>query len=140
MLVAASLAIGRLVLESGGAEWLAQLMALGLVHLPAWGVLSAVMIFVTLLTNFASNATAAAVGTPIAFGLAQTLGLPVEPLVLAVLFGCNLCYATPIAYQTNMLIMAEGGYEFRDYLRTGVPLVLLMVVTLSILLTMSYRM
>lgn len=138
VLVAASLAIGRLVLESGGAEWLAQLMALGLVHLPAWGVLSAVMIFVTVLTNFASNSTAAAVGTPIAFSLAQTLGLPVEPLVLAVLFGCNLCYATPIAYQTNMLIMSEGGYQFRDYLRAGVPLVLIMIASLAYLLVQQY--
>ena len=61
-------------------------------------------------------------------------------LILAVLFGCNLCYATPIAYQTNMLIMAEGNYSFADYLRTGVPLVLIMVTTLSALLVFSYGM
>jgi len=65
--------------------------------------------------------------------------MPPEPLVLAVLFGCNLCYATPIAYQTNMLIMGEGSYEFADYIRTGVPLVALMVTTLSILLVLTYR-
>ena len=60
--------------------------------------------------------------------------------MLAVLFGCNLCYATPVAYQTNMLIMAEGNYRFGDYLRTGVPLVLIMVVTLSYLLVTTYNM
>lgn len=98
------------------------------------------MLFVTALTNFASNATAAAVGTPIAYSLAQSLGLPPEPLVLAVLFGCNLCYATPVAYQTNMMIMSEGNYNFGDYVRTGVPLVVLMVVTLSILLALRYGM
>ena len=92
----------------------------------------------TLLTNFASNATAATVGTPIAFSIANQLGLPPEPLILAVLFGCNLCYATPIAYQTNMLIMAEGNYEFGHYIRTGLPLVVLMVTTLSILLVVWY--
>ena len=58
--------------------------------------------------------------------------------MLAVLFGCNLCYATPIAYQTNMLIMAEGSYEFRDYVRTGVPLVLIMVTVLSLALVVTY--
>ncbi len=79
-------------------------------------------------------------GTPIAFAIANQLGMPAEPLVLAVLFGCNLCYATPIAYQTNMLIMAEGSYEFKDYIRTGVPLVVLMVATLSILLAITYDM
>jgi di/tricarboxylate transporter len=140
VLVAASIAVGRVILESGAAEWLGEALALGLQHLPPAGVLAAVMLFVTLLTNFASNATAATVGTPIAFSIAVELGLPPEPLVLAVLFGCNLCYATPIAYQTNMLIMAEGNYTFGDYLRTGVPLVVLMVAALSTLLVINYRM
>jgi len=140
VLVAASIAIGRIIGDSGAATWLGELLSLGLVHLPAALVLAAIMAFVTLLTNFASNATAATVGTPIAFSIAQKLGLPPEPLILAVLFGCNLCYATPIAYQTNMLIMAEGSYEFRDYIRTGVPLVALMVTVLSILLVLFYEM
>ena len=138
VLVAASIAIGRLIFESGAAAYLGQLLAAGMEGLPGSVVLALIMLFVTLLTNFASNATAAAVGTPIAFSLAGQLGLPVEPLVLAVLFGCNLCYATPIAYQTNMLIMAEGDYEFRDYLRTGIPLVVLMVVSLSVILSITY--
>ncbi|WP_137679136.1 SLC13 family permease [Aurantiacibacter suaedae] len=140
VLVAASIAIGRIVLDSGAAMWLGEALALGLQHLPPAGVIAAIMLFVTVLTNFASNATAATVGTPIAFNLASQLGMPQEPLVLAVLFGCNLCYATPIAYQTNMLIMAEGRYSFADYLRTGVPLVLIMVTTLSILLAITYGM
>lgn len=138
VLVAASIAIGRIVLDSGAAEWISQFIALGLQFLPAAGVLGAVMLFVTILTNFASNTTAAAVGTPIAFSLGSQLGIPVEPLVLAVLFGCNLCYATPIAYQTNMLIMSAGDYKFGDYTRTGLPLVALMIVTLSTLLVYRY--
>ena len=140
VLVAASIAIGRIIDESGAAAWLGQVMGFGLQYLPAAGVVAAIMLFVTVLTNFASNATAATVGTPIAFSIAAQLGLPAEPLVLAVLFGCNLCYATPIAYQTNMLIMAEGGYQFTDYIRTGVPLVLIMVTTLSFLLAVFYGM
>ncbi len=139
VLIAASIAIGRIVLESGAAQWLGELLALGLQFLPAAGVLAAIMLFVTILTNFASNATAAAVGTPIAFSLAQQLGMPVEPLVLAVLFGCNLCYATPVAYQTNMLIMGEGDYEFSDYIRTGIPLVAIMIVALSTILVLRYN-
>ncbi|GAB5347725.1 SLC13 family permease [Alteriqipengyuania sp. 357] len=139
VLVAASIAVGSIVEASGAAAWLGMALSLGLAALPPALVLAAIMLFVTVLTNFASNATAATVGTPIAFSIATELGLPPEPLVLAVLFGCNLCYATPIAYQTNMLIMAEGSYEFSDYLRTGVPLVALMVTTLSILLVLTYR-
>ncbi|WP_251566929.1 SLC13 family permease [Erythrobacter sp. 3-20A1M] len=140
VLVAASIAIGRIIDDSGAADWIGQLMSSGLQYLSPALVLAAIMLCVTVLTNFASNATAATVGTPIAFSIAQQLGLPAEPLVLAVLFGCNLCYATPIAYQTNMLIMSEGSYEFSDYIRTGVPLVLLMVTTLSVLLVLTYGM
>jgi di/tricarboxylate transporter len=138
VLIAASLAIGRVIDESGAAAWLGQALSLGLAYLPPALVLSAIMLFVTLLTNFASNATAATIGTPIAYSIALQLGLPPEPLVLAVLFGCNLCYASPIAYQTNLLIMSEGGYNFGDYVRAGVPLVALMVTVLSVLLVLWY--
>jgi di/tricarboxylate transporter len=138
VLVAASIALGKFVLVSGAAAWMGALLSQGLQFLPPAGVLAAVMLFVTVLTNFASNTTAAAVGTPIAFNIAETLGLPAEPLVLAVLFGCNLCYATPVAYQTNMMVMAEGEYTFADYLRSGIPLVVIMVVALSVTLTMWY--
>lgn len=138
VLVASSIALGKFVLVSGAAAWLAGLMAAVLQFLPPAGVLAAIMIFVTVLTNFASNSAAAAVGTPIAFNIAQKLGLPAEPLVLAVLFGCNLCYATPVAYQTNMMILAEGDYTFADYLRSGIPLVAIMVTALSVSLVFWY--
>ena len=138
VLVAASISIGRIILESGAAGWLGEVLSYGLQYLSPAMVLAAIMVFVTILTNFASNATAATVGTPIAFAVASQLGLPPEPLVLAVLFGCNLSYATPIAYQTNMLIMAEGSYQFFDYVKTGVPLVLIMVTALSFGLAVTY--
>jgi di/tricarboxylate transporter len=138
VLVAASIALGRAILETGAADWLGAMMALLLHALPPAGVLAAIMAFAALLTNFASNTAAAAVGTPIAVSLARQLGIPPEPLVLAVLFGCNLCYATPVAYQTNILIMSAGGYQFRDYVRAGGPLVIIMIITLAALLVGKY--
>jgi di/tricarboxylate transporter len=138
VLVAASIALGRALLETGAAEWLGGVLAFGLQVFPPAGILAAMMAFAALLTNFSSNTAAAAVGTPIAFSLALKVGVPPEPLVLAVLFGCNLCFATPVAYQTNILIMGAGGYQFRDYVRAGLPLVLLMIVTLSALLVWRY--
>jgi di/tricarboxylate transporter len=96
------------------------------------------MAFAALITNFSSNTAAAAVTTPIAVSIAIELGIPPEPMVLAVLFGANLAYATPVAYQTNILIMSAGGYRFSDYVRAGLPLVILMIATLSILLVGKY--
>jgi di/tricarboxylate transporter len=139
VLVAASIALGRGLLETGAAQWLGEGLAVGMQAFPPAGVLATMMAFASLLTNFSSNTAAAAVGTPIAISLARQMGIPPEPLVLAVLFGCNLCYATPVAYQTNILIMSAGGYQFKDYVRAGTPLVLLMIVTLSVLLVWKYH-
>ena len=138
VLVAAAIALGRALVETGAAEWLGSLfgLALGTQH-PAV-VLVAMMVFATLLTNFVSNAAAAAVGTPIAVSLAAELGLPAEPMVLSVLFGANLCYVTPVAYQTNILIMGPGGYRFQDFVRAGLPLALIMITTLAYLLMRRY--
>jgi len=54
--------------------------------------------------------------------------------------GCNLSFATPMGYQTNVLIMQPGGYVFRDFLRVGGPLVVLMIVAFSIELSAAYPM
>jgi len=90
------------------------------------------------LTNIVSNNAAAVIGTPIAIGMAQQLGLPPEAFVLAVLFGANMSYATPMAYKTNLLVMNAGGYTFMDFVRIGVPLTLLVWAVLSWLLPTLY--
>jgi di/tricarboxylate transporter len=86
------------------------------------------------LTNFVSNNAAAAIGTPIAMSIAQNLGVSPEPFVLAIMFGANFCYATPMAYQTNLMVMSAGGYQFSDFVKAGVPLTLLMLTIYTFLL------
>jgi di/tricarboxylate transporter len=139
VLVAASIALGRALLETGAAAWLGDGLSTVLGPWPPALALAAIMAFAALVTNFSSNTAAAAVTTPIAYNIATKLGIPPEPMVLAVLFGANLCYATPMAYQTNILIMSAGGYRFRDYVRAGLPLVFLMIVVLSLLLVGKYH-
>jgi di/tricarboxylate transporter len=62
----------------------------------------------------------------------------VEPFVLAVLYGANMSYMMPVGYQTNLLVMSAGGYQFSDFLRAGVPLQIIMWLGLSIVLPMLY--
>jgi di/tricarboxylate transporter len=138
VLVAASIALGRALVDTGAASWLGEGLSMALGPLPPAAALAAVMAFAALITNFSSNTAAAAVSTPIAVSVATQLGIPAEPMVLAVLFGANLAFATPMAYQTNILIMSAGGYRFQDYVRAGLPLVILMIVTLSVLLVSKY--
>ena len=66
------------------------------------------------------------------------LGLPLEPFVLAVLFGANLSFVTPMAYKTNILVMNAGGYRFMDFVKVGTPLTLLMWLALSVILSVAY--
>ena len=84
--------------------------------------------------------TSSSGGTPIAVSIANQLGLPPEPFVLAVLFGANMSFATPMAYQTNLLVMNAGNYSFGDFVRVGLPLVVIMWALLSFLLPWLYGM
>ncbi|GAA6173626.1 SLC13 family permease [Colwellia sp. KU-HH00111] len=138
LIVVASLALGEALMKTGGAEYIAQVFVASSFSLPPTGVLSALMLLLAILTNVVSNNAAAVIGTPIAISVAHQLNLPAEPFILAVLFGANLSYATPMAYKTNLLVMNAGGYQFSDFMRIGIPLVLLMWVTLSFLLSWLY--
>jgi di/tricarboxylate transporter len=106
--------------------------------LPPAMIISLLMLVVGALTNVVSNNAAAITGTPIAVSIATALNLPVEAFVLAVLFGANLSFVTPMAYQTNLLVMSAGGYVFSDFVRIGAPLFLLVWITLSLLIPMLY--
>jgi len=138
LIVVASLALGSALLQTGGADYLAQLFVTATAGASPAVLLSGLMLLMALMTNVVSNNAAAVIGTPIAIGIARQLGLPEEPFVLAVLFGANMSYATPIAYKTNLLVMSAGGYRFSDFLRAGIPLTLLMWLTLSWLLPALY--
>jgi di/tricarboxylate transporter len=106
--------------------------------LPISAVLGGLILLIAILTNVVSNNAAAVIGTPIAISIATQLGLPAEPFVLAVLFGANMSYATPVGYQTNLLIFSAGGYKFSDFLRAGIPLTLIMWLGLLSMLMMLY--
>ena len=84
--------------------------------------LIAVFVLTTILTELVSNNAVAVVITPLAIGLATSLGMDPRALVIAVMAAANASFATPIGYQTNMLVYAPGGYSFGDYLRLGIPL------------------
>ncbi|MFH1279367.1 MAG: SLC13 family permease [Candidatus Eisenbacteria bacterium] len=138
LIVAASLALGVALLKTGGADYLAQLfLAVSGDASPAF-MISGLMLLMAILTNIVSNNAAAVIGTPIAISIAAQMGQSPEPFVLAVLFGANMSYATPMAYKTNLLIMNAGNYTFNDFLRIGVPLVLIMWLTLSWMLPLIY--
>ena len=139
LIIVASLALGSALMRTGGADWLALVFLSLMFGAPAPMVLSGLMLLMAILTNIVSNNAAAVIGTPIAISIAMELGLPLEPFVLAVLFGANLSFVTPMAYKTNILVMNAGGYKFTDFVRVGAPLTLIMWASLSMILTLVYR-
>jgi di/tricarboxylate transporter len=140
LVIVASLALGTAMVETGGASMIANAFVDLAQGLPPTVILSAVILMMAMLTSVVSNNAAAVIGTPIAVNIAQQLGQPVEAFVLAVIFGANMSFATPMAYQTNLLVMNAGNYRFSDFLRAGLPLVGIMWLMLSFLLPMLYGM
>jgi di/tricarboxylate transporter len=138
LIVVASLALGMALSKTGGAEYLAQVLLAFAGDASPAVLLSGLMLVMATLTNIISNNAAAVIGTPIAISIAQKLSLPAEPFVLAVLFGANMSFATPMAYKTNLLVMNAGGYRFSDFLRVGIPLTLIVWLSLSAILPQLY--
>ena len=140
LIIATSLAMGTAMVETGGAQMIASAYVEFTRGMSPTLILSGLLAMMALLTNVVSNNAAAVIGTPIAIGIAQQIGQPPEPFVLAVLFGANMSFATPMAYQTNLLVMNAGNYRFMDFVRVGLPLILSMWLMLTFLLPWLYGM
>lgn len=136
--VVASLALGQALITTGATGYITAAFVGATVDASPTVVMSLLMLMLAILTNVVSNNAAAVIGTPIAVGIATQLNLPAEPFVLAVLFGANMSYATPMAYQTNLLVMSAGNYRFSDFVRVGLPLTIIMWLTLTFLLSAMY--
>ncbi len=132
IVIAASFGLGSALHSTGAAERIAVLLiefAGG-----STGVSLALMFFVTaLLSAVATNNAAAVIMFPIALTTANNLGVSVMPFVITLMIAASTSFATPIGYQTNLMVYGVGGYRFSDYLRIGVPLTILVGLTTILL-------
>ncbi|UOM33781.1 SLC13 family permease [Acuticoccus sp. I52.16.1] len=133
MLIAAAIASSNALTATGGAETIAHGLLSLLAGAPPGVVMSALFMLIALTTNIMTNNAAAVLFTPIAIGIAASLGLPAEPFVVTVILAANASFATPVAYQTNLLVMGPGHYRYRDFMVAGGPLVLLLWGAFSII-------
>ena len=121
-LIFSMLAIGAALDATGAVALIVEAVAPALQALPPFLIVWAVYLLTSILTELVSNNAVAVVVTPIAIGLAAALGLDPRPLVVAVMVAASASFATPIGYQTNMLVYGPGGYKFIDFMRVGIPL------------------
>ncbi|MEO1798260.1 MAG: SLC13 family permease [Pseudomonadota bacterium] len=131
-LIFAMLAIGAALEASGAVSLIVMAIAPLIEGLPPFLIVWTIYLLTSVLTETVSNNAVAVVVTPIAIGLAQAVGLDPRGLVVAVMIAASCSFATPIGYQTNMLVYGPGGYKFTDFLRVGIPLNLSMGILASV--------
>ncbi len=138
MMIAAALALGSALQATGGAEFLAGLLLSVVGDASPAVILSAFFLLVAVLANIISTKATAVLFTPIAVGLANGLALPIEPFAVAVVFAANCSFASPVGYQTNLLVMAPGNYRFVDFVRVGTPLLIIVWLIFSLVAPWYY--
>lgn len=132
LVIAAAFGIGKALESTGAASAIAETFISYGGNSPLVA-LAIVYTITTVLTEVITNNAAAALIFPISLAVADTLGVSYLPFVIAITIAASASFATPIGYQTNMMVYGPGGYKFTDFLRIGVPLnIVFGIVTVAI--------
>jgi len=132
LLIIGTLALGTALNKTGAADIYARTFLAPLVGFSPWVVLSAFILLTSVVSLLISNNTTAALLVPIAISTASAINVDPRPFIIGICFGASACFATPIGYQTNLLVYGPGGYGFKDYLKLGIPLTIWIWVVSSI--------
>tara|TARA_R110002124_G_scaffold64985_2_gene177767 strand:- start:582275 stop:584152 length:1878 start_codon:yes stop_codon:yes gene_type:complete len=129
LLVGSMLALGASLKITNGANFIAErILELPFVESPL-ALALVLFLLVALTTNILTNNACAILFTPIALNLATEMGIDPITFAITVIFAANCSFASPIGYQTNLLVMGPGHYRFSDFMKAGVPLILILWVT-----------
>ena len=133
MLIAGTIALGLAMDKTGASQFYAEVFLKGLEGFSPVMILGGFILLTSISTQILSNNATAVLLLPIAISTALNLGVNPKPFIMAVVFGASACFATPIGYQTNLMVYGPGGYRFSDYFKLGIPLNLLVVILGTIL-------
>jgi di/tricarboxylate transporter len=139
LLVWTALALAAALQATGGAATLAHGLVGLLTGAPVAVILSAFFLLVAVLTNVLSNNATAVLFTPIAINVARELQIDPSVFIFATIFAANCSFATPMGYQTNLLVMGPGHYRFSDFVRAGTPLIILIWLSYSLFAVWYYQ-
>ena len=137
-MIFAMLAVGEGLDRSGAVELIVTGVKPWMEGLPPFLMILAIYLLGLILTEFLSNNAVAVIYTPIAIELAHQLGVDPRPFVVAVMFSATLAFATPVGYQTNMMVYGPGGYKFTDFTKVGIPLNILTWLVCSALIPLLW--
>ncbi len=137
-MIFAMLAVGEGLDQSGAVGLIVAAVRPWMEGLSPFVMILCVYFLGVVLTEFLSNNAVAVVYTPIAMELATSLGLDPRPFAVAVMFSATLAFATPVGYQTNMMVYGPGGYRFSDYMKIGIPLNFITGILASLLIPLIW--
>ncbi|MBO6789620.1 MAG: SLC13 family permease [Dinoroseobacter sp.] len=122
VLLGSMIPLGAALETSGGTELIASAL-IGLTNgLPAWAILTVLMVVTMTLSDVLNNTATTIVAAPVGIQMANTLGVNPDPFLMAVAIAASAAFLTPIGHKNNTLILGPGGYRFGDYWRMGLPL------------------
>jgi len=139
LLIGAAFAMGLALENTGGAAYIGMKVVEFCAPFGNQVLIAAIFLLVALLTNIISNSATALLFAPIALSISQQTGIDPIVMVLTVIFAANCSFATPIAYQTNLLVMGPGRYRFGDFAKFGIPLILLLWVSFSLMAPLIFN-
>ncbi len=138
LLIAGTIALGTAMQKTGASQLYAEAF-LGLFSgfSPAV-VLGAVILLTSICTQILSNNATAVLLLPIAISTALAIGVDPKPFIVGICFGASACFATPMGYQTNLMVYGPGGYSFMDYMKLGIPLNIFVVVASTLFIPLIW--
>jgi len=139
LLIGAAFAMGLSLEQTGGAAFIGEGIVTAFLPYGKQILIGALFIVIAFFTNIISNSAAALLFSPIALEISAQADIDPIAMVLTVIFAANCCFATPIAYQTNLLVLGPGHYKFSDFIRFGGPLILLLWISYTLLAPVFFQ-
>jgi len=133
-LIFGMLGIGLALEKTGGAALIADGVVGMMRDFGPVVILAAIYLLASILTELVTNNAVAILLTPIVISIADTMGVDPRPFIVTVMFGASASFITPIGYQTNTYVYGAGGYKFKDFMKIGIPLNLILWVVATILI------
>lgn len=138
LVIASSFGIAVAMEKSGVGSFFAHEFIQLFHPLGIYGIIAALYCITALYTNFITNNTAAVLLFPIALNIAGELDTNILPFIVAIAIGASSSFATPISYQTNLMVYGPGSYKFTDFLRVGIPLQIIIAIVTILLIGYFY--
>ncbi len=138
LLIAGTIALGVGMQKTGASQLYAEAFVSMFAGFSPIVTLGAVVLLTSVCTQILSNNATAVLLLPIAISTAVGIGVDPKPFIVGICFGASACFATPVGYQTNLMVYGPGGYSFMDYMKLGIPLNIFVVIASTIFIPLIW--